>query len=260
MNLKYILFNNQYCESPKIFLHKIHPYSKISAVFTFLCILIFMKNKMIIYLFFIILLLYSYYKLYYQYIQQLIGYILLYFLYTFFLMHQNIYSFIKHIKINIPYNLGIKCQFLKNEKLYIIINYLYKEYILPYSILRISLILLIYFATLQLLKISTPYEFNNIYFLYIIKISTKHKKNFHNHFSVSLFLTNQFIDRILVNIHFIQLSIILKYNSLYQDEKNKQIIYKSIKQYIKNVFDEIKYILVYLYNKKISLNNFYFFK
>ncbi len=241
------LLYNKYLKSPISLLHKINKIIKILLLFFSLSIIPNYSNiYLVIHLLSIII---------FNYIldikknKSLNIFNILYIIILY--INSSINTIIKYPSISfyIPYNMKIFIN--KSLCCYYIYNIYYLKYTIPEFLLRMIFIIIIYFSYLNILFKSTELETIIIFFVNLYKATSQYF-NYSNYYLIRIStLTYQSIERLIMNVNSICLSINLKFIKL--PLYKYILLFYLMNNYFNKIFDDIYKIKTHLWNRQMIL-------
>ena len=238
MKLSQQIFSNCYVISPQTKIHYMNRTKKVYGLFLILSLTPFLKNRGLKTVSAFSTMLFIYNKQLIHYFQDF-KYIFLILLFYFLIN-------IKHLILNnVQFTLQYSIQLMQ---------------VLPNYILRITHIIYIYFFLLRIITLTTPSEYTFNYLLYFFIKIIYARLLFIQIFILITSLSYQLLDRLIYNIHILQLFIKIhthkqKYITFIW---NKKLLLSLINKYIVNIFQDVEKISYTLYNRQLSLSSFYF--
>lgn len=254
MNLSYLSFYTQYLKSPITIFHKIKINYKIYTIYTFLSIIPYFSYHYVI--FFYLFITYIYFFLIRKnkninniiFTKQNFLYIVIfiYYIYSLHYTEKNLLNYIKYIWVKIPVFININT----------IIQISFLQYNIPIIIVKIFFLNLFYIQSIQILALSTKYELIILKFknLFDTTFLSKNKKKYH--FSLIIFFTSRFLEKIISNIYILYLSMKIKYSHFISSNNSFYIICILFYKYILYIHNDIIILAYNLWNKKIIMKFF----
>nr|YP_009397835.1 hypothetical protein [Sonderella linearis]ARW67021.1 hypothetical protein [Sonderella linearis] len=145
---------------------------------------------------------------------------------------------------------------LNNYKIYLYVHNI--QYSIPKYLCKLLYIRMIYIILLGNIIILNQYRFIiNLLIKIFIKISKLATNRYHKYIIVVSF-TYQFLEKIIINLKYLQVAIKIKYtyNNILYKYIYIQIITQTIKTYFYNVLENINYTTSNIWNRNIDSKNF----